>query len=135
MNVLPGQVILRAALAYFAVTFAVAFLLGVLRVLVIAPLIGPVAAVMLEVPVILAVSWGVAGRVLRRWPVAAGGTGALRAMGALAFAFLMLAEAGLAVLAFGRPPGAWLASLATLDGAIGLAGQLSFGLIPWLRGR
>ncbi len=135
MTALPWGMILRSALAYFAVTFGVAAVLGTFRVLVIAPQIGAVAAVLLEVPVILAVSWVVAGRVLRRWPVAAGGRGAVLAMGALAFAMLMLAEVGLAALTSGRPPGVWLGSLVTPDGAIGLAGQICFALIPWLRSR
>jgi hypothetical protein len=123
--------ILPAALAYFALTFAVAFVLGTVRVLVVIPRLGELAAVALEVPVMLALSWGVAGWVLQLWPVA--GTGARLAMGALAFAVLMVAEAVLSVTLFGRPFGAFLAALATPPGALGLAGQISFALMPALR--
>ena len=59
---------LKPALVYVLPVFAVAFLLGALRVTLVAPRIGPLAAVALELPLVLALSWVVAGRVLRRWP-------------------------------------------------------------------
>lgn len=119
----------KAAACYVLPVFAVAFLLGALRVTLVAPQTGPLLAVALEVPLVLALSWLVAGRVLGRWPLAL--TDRL-AMGALAFAFLMLAELALA-LAFGRTPARFLSDLATPPGALGLAGQIGFGLIPALR--
>lgn len=118
------------AVAYVALIFAAAFLLGALRVTVLAPMTGPLLAVAMEVPVVLALSWLVAGRVLRRWPLALPDR---LAMGALAFALLMLAEFALA-LAFGQTPARFLSDLATPPGALGLAGQIGFGLIPALRG-
>ena len=57
------------ALLYVATVFAAAFILGTLRVLVLAPRLGELAAVTLEVPVVLGLSWIVAGWVLRRWPL------------------------------------------------------------------
>jgi hypothetical protein len=122
--------ILGPAIAYFAPVFAAAFVFGALRVLLIAPAIGPMAAVMLEVPLILALSWFVAGRVLRRWPMA---TGAALAMGALAFLILMLAEFTLAWLLSGQPPAAYAATFLTPPGVLGLVGQIGFALIPALR--
>jgi hypothetical protein len=126
---------LRAALGYFGTVFVVAFAAGALRTLLVAPRLGEVPAVLIEVPLILMVSWVFAGRVLRRWPVAVGGAPALLAMGAIAFSVLMAAEAGLATLAFGRPFEVWLDGLTTPAGLTGLAGQIGFALIPWLRGR
>jgi len=123
----PGYV--KPALAYLVPVFGLAFGLGVLRTLWIAPLTGPLAAVAAEVPLLLAWSWLVAGRVLRRWPLP------LRdriAMGALAFALLMLAEAGLA-LATGQNLRGFLGDMATPAGALGLAGQLAFAALPALR--
>ncbi|WP_135448500.1 hypothetical protein [Tabrizicola caldifontis] len=120
--------IVAAAVSYFAAVFAVAFVLGALRVTLVAPQTGPLLAVALEVPLVLALSWLVAGRVLRRWPMA------LRerlALGGLAFVLLMLAELSLA-LAFGQTPARFLSDLATPPGALGLAGQIGFGLIPAL---
>lgn len=122
--------ILKSALAYFAPVFAVAFALGALRVTLIAPEIGALAAVAVEVPLILGLSWAVAGRVLRRWPMA--GRPAL-VMGGLAFLILMLAEFTLALVLSGQPPPAYAASLLTAPGALGLAGQIGFALIPALR--
>ncbi len=122
--------IVKAAIVYFVVVFAVAFLFGTLRVMVIAPRTGPLVAVAFEVPVILAFSWLVAGRVLERGPMTLPGR---IAMGALAFGFLMLAEMALAILLFGQPPREFVAALATLPGALGLAGQIGFAAIPALR--
>lgn len=118
-----------AALSYVVPVFAVAFLLGALRVTLVSPQTGPLLAVALEVPVVLALSWLVAGRVLARWPMPWPGR---LAMGTLAFALLMLAELALA-LAFGQTPARFLADLATPPGALGLAGQIGFGLVPILR--
>ena len=129
----PARMIFAAALAYVATVFAAGFLLGTLRVLIVAPRLGEFRAVALEAPVILLISWIVAGRVLRRWPVAAGGLRALAAMGALAFALLMLAESTLATLAFGQTLPEWFAALATPAGALGLAAQIGFAAIPALR--
>jgi hypothetical protein len=122
--------VLKPALAYFAVVFAAAFAFGALRVTLIAPHMGPLAAVAVEVPLVLGLSWLVAGRVLRRWPLTT--TGALT-MGALAFALLMLAEFALAYALSGQPPAAYAATFLTAPGALGLAGQIGFALIPALR--
>jgi hypothetical protein len=54
-------------------------------------------------------------------------------MGATAFGLLMCAELGLSVLMFGRPAAEWLASLGTAPGAIGLAAQVAFGLVPLIQ--
>ncbi len=118
----------RPALAYFLPVFAVAFGLGAARQMLVAPITGPLVAVALEVPVILILSWWVAGRVLRRWPLPLPGR---LAMGALAFALLMLTELGLA-LAFGQTPRQFLTAMTTLAGTLGLAGQMGFALIPAL---
>lgn len=123
------HVVARAALAYFAPVFAAAFLLGILRLYVVIPLTGPLFAVALEVPIILALSWLVAGRVLRRRPLALPGR---LALGAFAFALLMLAELALAT-AFGQTPADFLAAMTSPHGALGLAGQIGFAVIPALR--
>jgi len=121
------------ALLYVATVFAAAFILGTLRVLVLAPRLGELAAVTLEVPVVLGLSWIVAGWVLRRWPLPR--PGQRLAMGALAFALLMLAETALGLSLFGRTMSEILAPMATLPGLVGLAGQIGFGLVPALRGQ
>ncbi|MBL9046620.1 MAG: hypothetical protein JNK34_04810 [Tabrizicola sp.] len=120
---------ITAALAYVVPVFALAFGFGAIRVTLIAPAIGPLAAVALEVPLVLALSWWVAGRVLRRWPL----TWQERAaMGALAFGALMLLECATA-MAFGQTPAQFLQAMTTAPGALGLLGQIGFGLLPLLR--
>lgn len=122
------RTVLTAALAYWALVFAVGFALGTLRVTLLAPAIGPFAAVACEVPVMLLASWWGAKVVLRHWPLP--DRAARLAMGALALAVLMVAEAALARLAFGQSLSDWTAQLATAPGALGLAGQVVFALIP-----
>jgi hypothetical protein len=121
------------ALAYVATVFAAAFALGVLRVLLVAPRLGELAAVALEVPVVLGLSWLVAGRVLRRWPLPR--LDQRLAMGGLAFALLMLAETVLGITLFGRTFAGTLAGMATVPGLFGMAGQIGFGLVPALLGQ
>ena len=125
--------IILPALLYVATVFAAAFALGALRVMLVVPRLGELAAVTLEVPVVLGLSWLVAGRVLRRWPLPR--PGQRLAMGGLAFALLMLGETILGVTLFGRTLAGILAAMATLPGLVGLAGQIGFGLIPALRGQ
>ena len=125
-----AHMVIKPALTYFAVVFAAAFLFGALRVTLIAPQIGTLAAVKLEVPLILCLSWIVAGRVLRRWPLT---SGKAMTMGALAFALLMLAEFALAYNLSGQTPPAYAATFLTGPGALGLAGQIGFALIPTFR--
>jgi hypothetical protein len=125
--------IVLPALVYVATVFAAAFVLGTLRVLLVTPRLGELAAVTLEVPMVLGLSWLVAGRVLRRWPLPR--PGQRLAMGGLAFALLMLAETVLGITLFGRSLAGILAAMATLPGLVGLAGQIAFGLVPALRGQ
>jgi hypothetical protein len=123
--------IVRAALAYLAVVFCAAFVLGTVRTLWLIPQVGEVLAVLVEVPLVLALSWGVSGAVLRRWPLPS--AQARAAMGALAFAGLMLLELALGRFGFGRSLPDLMAALVTPAGLIGLAGQIGFGIIPLLR--
>jgi hypothetical protein len=119
----------KAAFAYVLPVFAAAFVVGAIRVTLVAPALGPLAAVALEVPLILSLSWWMAGRVLRRWPVRhwqrAG-------MSLVAFLVLMVLELATA-LAFGQTPAQFLTAMTTPAGALGLAGQVGFGLIPLVR--
>lgn len=121
--------LVKSALAYTLPVFALAFALGALRVTLIAPATGPLLAVALEVPLVLVLSWLVAGRVLTRWPLPPAQRPALAV---LAFALLMLLE-GLTALAFGQTPAQFLAAMTTPAGALGLAGQIGFAVIPALR--
>lgn len=119
---------LKPAFAYVTPVFALAFMLGALRVSFIAPTIGPLPATALEVPVVLAFSWWIAGRVLARWHLAQRHRAG---MAILAFLLLMLAEL-MTALALGQTVAQFLHAMTTTPGLVGLAGQIGFGLIPLL---
>lgn len=120
--------LLRPALAYFLPVFALGFVLGTVRTLWLAPAIGPLAAVAAELPIMLAASWLLARRVVRRHAIAAPATAL--AVGLTAFALLLLAELALAMTLAGQGVAEWAASLTTPPGALGLAGQAVFALLP-----
>jgi len=118
-------------LLYFTLIFTLAFATGVVRTLFIAPLLGPLAAISLEVPVLLAASWFVARRLLRGRSFSL----ARRAsIGALAFALTMISEAVLAHFMRGQGISEWAAAVATPLGLVGLAAQLGFAGMPVLAG-
>ncbi|MFM5893139.1 MAG: hypothetical protein ACKOQM_01740 [Novosphingobium sp.] len=123
-----GQIAIAAA-AYWGVVFAFAFGLGVVRTLWLAPQIGALAAVLCEVPLVLAASWWTARRLIARFQIT--GQGEALAMGLIAFILLMAAEAALAGVLASQSPAAWLHGLITPAGATGLAGQLLFAAMPW----
>ena len=122
---------LKAAAAYFSGVFLAGFVLGSLRVFVVVPRIGPVLAVALEFPLMLAVSWIVCGWVVRRFAVP-GAIGIRMALGFFAFVLLMLAETLLA-LATGRTLATFSSSLAEAEGLLGLSGQVILALLPLVR--
>ena len=123
---------LRAGVVYFLAVFAAGFVLGVLRTLFVAPHIGVLAAVAIELPIILAVAWWVSARLQY------GSSLTLRdaaLMGGTAFVLLMLAEASLSIALFGRTFAEHLSLYADADHQLGLAGQIAFALIPMVQVR
>jgi hypothetical protein len=79
-------------------------------------------------------SWFLCHHVIRRFDVAP--TIAARAvMGGLAFALLMLAERVGSALLFGRSPIEHFALYTNASGALGVAAQISFALIPLIQMR
>ncbi len=119
---------LTAALLYFALTFAAGFVFGSFRLLLLAPGVGDVAAVLIESPFILLASFLIARWVLGRFAPTAG-AGRRFLIGVLAFALLMGTEVLMSWLRRIGPQ-EFVASLFTTAGAIGLAGQVLFALIP-----
>jgi hypothetical protein len=119
----------KAGLAYFGAVFVVGFMLGVIRVLMLVPRIGEITSVLLETPVILAVSWLVSGWATEKFHVSSAVSQRL-VMGGVAFALLMLAEIGVSVFAFGRSIEDHLAAYRSWQGVIGLIAQIAFAMIP-----
>jgi hypothetical protein len=122
---------LRLGFAYFAAVFAAGFALGVVRTVWIAPALGEVGAVLLELPVMIAISAAVCRALLAR---ASGGVSPSQAwaMGVSAFLMLIAAEAATAVGFSGTAPQALPAAFARPEALLGLAGQVVFALIPRL---
>lgn len=121
-----------AGMAYFALVFAVGFLLGTLRVMVLVPRLGESAAVITELPLMLAVSWLACRWVVARFKVAP--VVAPRAvLGAVAFALLMLAEVAVATLGFGRSLSEHVARYGEPSASLGLTAQVIFALLPSLQ--
>lgn len=120
--------VLALGLVYFASVFAAGFVLGVARTLLLEPAVGPLLAVMLELPLMLACAWWVCARLLRRQPRLF--PGAAVALGAVAFGCLMVAEAALSVGLAGRSLAGHLALYREPAHALGLAGQLLFAAWP-----
>jgi hypothetical protein len=114
-------------LRYYAIIFGLAFALGIAKTLVVAPRLGAMAAVLLEVPIIVAVSWAVARRLLGPHFF----TLAQRAaMGATAFMLTMVSEVILAEVLRGQSVIGWATDVLTPLGLTGLAGQIAFAVVP-----
>jgi hypothetical protein len=126
------KLVLLTGTVYVAAVFAAGFVLGVLRTLVLVPLLGELGAVLVELPVILTIAWLVCTRILRRWPLS---SPSALGMGAIAFLLLMGAEASLSMLLAGRSLAEHLALYSQLPHQVGLAGQLAFSLFPWIQAR
>jgi hypothetical protein len=129
---LPWTQTCQAGAVYFAIAFAAGFALGPVRMLVLEPRVGKLAAVLIEHPVILLVSLIAARWVVSRWAKWAGLLQRL-AIGLIALLLLLSAECGLGAM-MGLSPMQWIASWSTPAGAAGLAGQLLFALLPAIAG-
>lgn len=122
---------IAAGASYWAMIFALGFVLGTVRVLWGADALGSdyegTTFIAIEVPVMVGASWLAARWLVRRFGIAS--TGAALTMGAFAFVLLMVAEIALAA-ATGGSPAAWFAGLTMPMGLYGFAGQVAFGLMP-----
>ena len=124
--------VIKAGLAYFGAVFVVGSALGAVRVLVLVPRLGETASVLLEVPVILVVSWRLSGWTTQEFRVSSAVSRRLL-MGVVAFALLMLAEMGVSVFAFGRSIEDHFAAYRSSQGVIGLIAQIAFAFIPLMQ--
>jgi len=123
---------LKAGFGYFAAVFAAGFLLGVARTLLIAPLTGDLAAVALELPLILTVSWVACGWAIRRHDVKSE-SGDRLVMGLTSFVLLMVAELAVSTLVAGRSLDQHLALYSSAPVLLGMCGQLVYAALPLMR--
>ena len=120
---------LTAGISYFAVVFAAGFVLGTLRLTLLAPVLGGLLAVLVELPFMLIISWFASHRITVIVSVPQRRTARI-GMGAIAFALLMVAELALGLSVFQRTVREFFEAFATLEGVFGLVGQIAFALIP-----
>jgi hypothetical protein len=122
--------VLKSALLYSSLAFAAGFVLGPVRMFILAPRVGAVVAVLIEAPLILTASFFIARWVLRRFATGASVRQRLT-IGVVAFVMLMATEFMMSI-ALGVGQRAYLVSLFAPAGAIGLVGQVLFAFIPLL---
>lgn len=126
--------ILRAALAYFAVVFAVGFALGIVRVLALVPVVGERSAELMELPLMLAASVGAAHWICRRLRVPPRAAPRL-AMGAIALCLLLAVEFTVVLQLRGLSIAQYLDARDPVSGGAYAATLLAFALAPWWLGR
>ena len=120
---------IRAGVLYFLLVFAVGFVLGAARTLVVAPRVGEIYAVLIELPLILCAAWFISGRLVRKFSIASH-LSARAIMGSVAFVLLLIAELLLSVWLFGSSVDTHLDGRRSAHGAIGLLGQVIFACLP-----
>jgi hypothetical protein len=118
----------EAGAVYAVIVFLIGFILGTIRILLLAPRLGDTTAVIVEAPIILTTSWFICRWCVNRLDVRRTVT-ARSWMGLVAFLVLMLAEAGLGAV-FGRSLADQRAAYKSPPGAIGLAAQVIFAMLP-----
>src|SRR5271166_3439839 len=123
----------KAGGSYAIIVFLIGFILGTIRVFLLAPRLGKTIAVIIEAPVTLAASWFVCGWCVDRLDAAAT-VPARSLMGLVAFLVLMSAEIGLGAV-LGRSLVDQVAAYGSPAGAIGLAAQVIFAILPVIQGR
>ncbi len=121
----------KAGALYAIIVFLIGFILGTIRVLLVAPRLGETTAVILEAPMMLAASWFVCRWCVDRLDVRRTVPARLL-MGLVAFLVLMSAEVELGIV-LDRSIIDQLAMYKSASGAIGLAAQVIFAMFPVLQ--
>lgn len=128
-----GESVIRLAAIYFTIVFAVGFILGTFRVILLVPNIGARNAELLEIPVMLMAIYFAA-----RW-IAFRSASQRQALwvGCLALSILLGAEVLLAALLFRKPPMEALFNKDPVSGSAYYVALLVFAIMPRLlfRGR
>jgi hypothetical protein len=124
----------NAGLLYCSAIFVAGVVLGAIRTLWVAPLAGPIVAVALEAPVLLAFSWSVCGWIGERLEGSESFLDRL-VMGGGALAVLVCAEAVIALITGKRSISQQMLQYGESAVLLGLLAQLGFAFFPLLRGR
>lgn len=119
-----------AAVVYFLMVFGTGFILGPMRILLLAPRVGDRWAELAEMPVMLTACYLSARWVCRRFTMPA--RASPRAiMGLLAMALLLTAEFGLVLPLRGMTVAEYLATRDPVSGTAYYVAVAAFGALPW----
>jgi hypothetical protein len=122
---------ISAIILYFLIVFGVGFCVGPVRVLLLEPLIGPVAAVSMEMPVLLAAMFLAA-----KWvPKQVGMIGSPRSyvlMGVGALVLQQVADFAVGITIRGMTASQIFATYMTVQGAIYGLSLIAFAAMPWI---
>lgn len=130
---MTGRVV-RAGLLYFALTFGAGFLLGPFRLLVLVPRLGARTAELVEMPVMIGITWLAARWTTQRLGVPPG-LGPRLSMGVLAGTLLLLAEFTLVLQLRGLTLDEYFATRDPVAGTAYYAAVLLLVLMPLLVNR
>ena len=119
----------RAGALYFAAVFAISFLFGIVRQLVLVPRLGEFLSVLFEAPFTLVTSFFMARWIVGRAEAASRARHRI-VMGLTAFILLLSTEAFLSRLMRGWTIEQWLGHFATAPGALSLVLFLIFAAMP-----
>ena len=126
--------VLRAALVYFALTFGAGFVLGPFRILVLVPRLGARAAELIEIPVMIGITWLAARWVTQKFSVPPERAPRL-SMGVMAGALLLIAEFTLVLRLRGLTLEEYFATRDPVSGTAYYAAVLLLMLMPLLVSR
>ena len=126
--------VLRASLVYFALTFGAGFVLGPFRILVLVPRLGARTAELIEMPVMIGITWLAARWVTQKFSVPPE-RGPRLSMGVMAGALLLLAEFMLVLRLRGLTLEEYFATRDPVSGTAYYAAVLLLMLMPLLVNR
>ncbi|MAR90075.1 MAG: hypothetical protein SV765_16680 [Pseudomonadota bacterium] len=122
--------IFRYSLLYFALVFLAGFLLGTLRVLLLAPAVGEHSAELMEMPVMVLVCFLAARFVIKKGRVRIAAKQALL-IGVLALVYLLVVELSLVLWLRGISIADYLGSKKSMAGMAYLVSLLLYTLLPY----
>ena len=126
--------VLRASLVYFALTFGAGFVLGPFRILVLVPRLGARTAELIEMPVMIGITWLAARWVTQKFSVPPE-RGPRLSVGVMAGALLLLAEFTLVLRLRGLTLEEYFATRDPVSGIAYYAAVLLLVLMPLLVNR
>lgn len=127
-----ATVILACGAAYFVVVFAFGFLLGVVRSLWLAPLVGERWAELIEIPIMLVVIYLAVRSLSRRFSLAAHGRAVQAGVGILGLILLLAVEIGFVLQLRGLSLAQYIEGRDPVSGSAYALSLLLFAAMPLL---